>query len=35
MADITKTGVQPILDFLSGKRPEVPRVAKIERCGLT
>jgi len=34
MADITKTGVEPIQDFLAGKLPEVPRISKISRCGM-
>lgn len=34
MGNVEDHGVQPIIDFLSGKMPETPRISKIQRCGL-
>ena len=37
MPDMSKQGVQPLFDFLQGKSAqiEVPRISKIDRCGLS
>ncbi len=35
MPDMSKQGVQPPVDFLRGKSEEVPRISKIDRCGLS
>ena len=35
MSDLSKQGVQPLVDFLQGKSQAVPRISKIDRCGLS
>jgi NAD(P)-dependent dehydrogenase (short-subunit alcohol dehydrogenase family) len=35
MPDLSKQGVQPLVDFLQGKTQAVPRISKIDRCGLS
>ncbi len=35
MANITESGIEPIIDCLRGRLKEVPRISKINRCGLT
>jgi len=34
VSKMQQRGIQPILDHLGGKFPEVPRVSQIKRCGL-
>ena len=34
MSGIAEHGVQPLIDFLDGKLPMVPRISRINRCGL-